>query len=226
MKRFFIVIQLISIFAFSVNMHASSFVCEDVALGTAGHQYIVNYLVSEVGREPAQILYCEHDYLPRWLLRWTPFEATKINGELWRRYATAVCLDRNSNLDCRVTEHVIVGESHVVVDIEQCDISLEAIAEIHRGVTREYPDHELREVEFMTVLDGGAWSAKEYGYKIKLAELPKFDRGLTRRFLQRCDEAGCIGYDKGREGSWSAQSNPLPFLRRQSGDPLIEYLEP
>ena len=128
--------------------------------------------------------------------------------------------------DCRVANHVVAGNSHVVVDIERCDVSILAIAGIHSAVAQIYPGYEMKEIDFVIVEDGGAWSSVSYGYKVRLNEPPNFKGGPIRRFAQRCADSVCAWHDVGSAGTWSGGSTYVQNLRRERKDPLIEHFAP
>ena len=225
-KIIYIFMQMTIIAAVSMSALADTPICEKVDAQAPDHQPVLQLLTDRVGIYPKEFAYCQHDKYPRWIARWTPFEDFISEGEIWRRYATAKCFDRNGVLECYVTTHVAMGSSHVVVDIEHCDVSIAVITDIHRAVSRDYPGYEMNEIEVSTVLDGGAWSAVDYGYNITLIAPPKFDGGVVQHYMQRCNENTCSWYDKGIKATWYASTNDLPGLRRKRGDPLIEYFEP
>jgi hypothetical protein len=226
LKRTFLTAQALLLLLVAVNANAGGFQCQPVAPDAEGHQPVFRYLSDYQGIEPVELVYCRHEQYPRWVARWSPFEEFMAEGQAWRRYATARCFDQNGDFNCRVTNHVVVGGSHVVVDIKKCDISIDTIAAVHEGVTRDFPGYELKEIEFVIVVDGGAWSPDDYGYKVTLNKPPKFDGGVVRKFVQRCEGGLCTLHDDGGVATWMGGSTELPRLRRARGDPLIEYLEP
>ncbi len=225
-NRVHMALTLVSAIAGATTSHAGTFDCRDISPTAADHQHVFQSLAEQVGIEPVAFRYCEYDSSPRWIARWVPFEELENNGEVWRRYATARCSDRNGDFTCHVTNHVVAGSSHVVVDIERCDISIAAIAGIHRAITQDYPGYEMHHIEFAVVRDGGAWSPSEYGYIVRLIEPPEFDDGPILGFVQHCTGDVCIWQDSGGTGRWFGGSTYLPSLRRERNDPMIEYIEP
>jgi len=212
-------------FLASMAAQAGTFRCQDVDPTAAGHSHVFGYLTEERDISPVEFVYCRHDSSPRWTARWAPFEHVDIDGELWSRYATARCWDRKGDFNCRITEHVVAGDSHVVVDIPSCEIGIPDIAAVNAAVSAEFPGYEMKEIEFTVVLDGGGWSRSEYGYRVTLIAPPKYDSGPIRHFVRRCGDGQCQWHDNGSEGTWFGGSTHLHSLRRMRNDPLIEYLE-
>ncbi len=205
---------------------AGEFDCREVDQRAPGHHHVAQALTDQVGIEPVELRYCEHDSHPRWIARWQPFEELDYDGEVWRRYATARCMDRVDDFHCIVTNHVVAGNSHVVVDIKRCDVPMPTVARIHEAAARLYPGYEIKEIEYVVVLDGGAWTAGEYGYKVWLIEPPEYTGGPILQFVESCRDGTCAWRNDGREGSWYAGSADLAGLRRARNDPLIAYLAP
>lgn len=210
----------------SISATAGEFDCRDVDPAQTGHNKVHQELVDRVGIAPAEFAYCAHDSYPRWRARWNPTEIEQHQGQTWPRYLTARCWDDQAGLSCRITNHVVLGSSHVVVDIKSCDVSTDAIAGISQSVDAQYPKHEMKEIEHSEVQDGGAWSSSDYGYNVTLIEPPKYDGGILVRFVNQCEADTCQWAGLEQNGTWIGGTTDLPKLRREHGDPLIEIMHP
>lgn len=205
---------------------ASDFACTRVDPDEIGHQHVFYQLAQQKGIDPVEIAYCDHERYPRWVARWAPFEESIIDAEIWRRFATASCFDQPGEVTCRITDHVVAGDSHVVVDIPRCQVATETIAAIYNAITRDYPAHEMKEIEFVTVTDGGAWSAAKYGYTVQINAPPDYQGGTIHQMVERCEVNGCAWRATNKKGHWMGGSLALPELRRQRDDPMIEAMVP
>lgn len=210
----------------AVPAYPQAFECRDVEPSRAGHHHVHQYLTDQLGKPPVEFGYCVHEYSPRWVARWEPFEEVKRDDGRWQRYATARCWDRSNDFFCQITEHVVAGNSHVVVDIRKCEIDISTVAEIHAAAAGAYPGFEMVQIAYTVVEDGGAWSAADYGYEVRLAEPPEFEGGVVRHFINRCNAGQCGWQDGGGTASWIGGISELSILRRQNNDPMIEYVEP
>ena len=214
----------------SQTLFATSFSCVAVDPQAAGHRPIYQQLTDQMGHAPAEMQYCAHDRYPKWLARWNIFEEQSVVSPAtvgqWRRFASAHCSDQFHQPDCFVTQHVVVPDSHVVLDIRDCDISLQVIAEIHAALDSAKPRHEMREIAYVSVLDGGAWSEADYGYSVRLSEPPKFAGGATYKMVKRCADGKCAWHIKHGGGAWFGGDLYQQHLRRQHRDPLIHSLFP
>gem|GEM_PF-4740813 len=210
----------------SMPATADEFKCRDVDPVKTGHNEAFQELFDTVGLAPVEFAYCTHETSPRWRARWDPTETGQYYGQSWPRYLTARCWDAPTGPNCHITNHVVLGSSHVVVDIERCEVGIDDIAGISKSVDEQYPGHEMKEIEHIEVHDGGAWSASKYGYNVTLIEPPEYTGGSRVRFVKQCETNICQWTGIEKTGTWLSGTRDLPGLRRERGSPLIEFLQP
>lgn len=128
---------------------------------------------------------------------------------------------------CRLQRHVVVPDSHEVVDLPY-DITLAQVAELFHAAKAQQPESEVARIEHAVVADGGAWSEEEYGYVIWYLEPPEYTSGSVQELRRQCagDDCRWVAPGLARSGSWSPSSSGrwLRDERRHRNDPLIEVL--
>lgn len=176
--------------------------CQPTDTLSPGRDRVQAALQGHLDLPPEEVYYCAGEY-PRWVVRWAVFE--RHDG--WRKYASAVCMELEQPMTCRLQRHVVVPDSHEVIDLPY-DIAMPQVVELFRAAKALQPKSEVARIEHVVVADGGAWSEEKYGYVIWYLEPPEFRDGAMQELQRQCggDECRWLAPALARSGGWIPSS--------------------